>query len=89
MRSRIRQEMRRAAQESHQAPLGMERHQTLIVSHRDGQPHVHVIANRGGPGERPGGGVEPEQAETFEVGRGVRALGRGKSGCPQRGEEQC
>ena len=27
--------------------LGLEeRHQALIVSHRDGQPHVHVIVNR-------------------------------------------
>ena len=43
-----RQEMRRAAQESLKA-LGMERHQALVVSHRDGQPHVHVIANRVDP----------------------------------------
>ena len=43
-----RQEMRRAAAESLKA-LGMERHQALIVSHRDGQPHVHVIANRVDP----------------------------------------
>ena len=40
-----RQEMSRAAAESLKA-LGMERHQALIVSHRDGQPHAHVIANR-------------------------------------------
>ena len=40
--------MRRAAQESLKA-LGMERHQALVVSHRDGQPHVHVIANRMDP----------------------------------------
>ena len=32
--------------------LGMERHQALIVSHRDGQPHVHVIANRVDPEKR-------------------------------------
>ena len=43
-----RQEMRWAAQESLKA-LGMERHQALVVSHRDGQPHVHVIANRVDP----------------------------------------
>ena len=49
--------MRRAVEESLKA-LGMERHQALIVSHRDGQPHVHVIANR----------VEPEQAAPLEVG---------------------
>ena len=42
----------------------------------------------GGPGEREGGGVEPEQAETFEVGRGVRA-GAGENPVPAAGEEQC
>ena len=47
-----RQEMRPAAAESLKA-LGLERHQALIVSHRDGQPHVHVIANR----------VEPESGK--------------------------
>ena len=40
--------MKRAAAESLKA-LGMERHQALVVSHRDGQPHVHVIANRVDP----------------------------------------
>ena len=39
----------------------------------------------GGPGEREGGGVEPEQAETFEVGRGVRA-GAGENPVPAAGE---
>ena len=43
-----RQEMSRAAEESLKS-LGMERNQALIVSHRDGQPHVHVIANRVDP----------------------------------------
>ena len=46
-----RQAMLRAAEESLKA-LGMERHQALIVSHRDGQPHVHVIANRVDPEKR-------------------------------------
>ena len=62
-----RQEMRRAAAASLKA-LGMERHQALIVSHRDGQPHVHVIANRVDPESGKGGGVEPEQAAPLEVG---------------------
>ena len=62
-----RQEMRRAASASLKA-LGMERRQALIVSHRDGQPHVHVIANRVDPEQRQGGGVEPEQAAPLEVG---------------------
>ena len=62
-----RQEMLRAAEGSLKE-LGMERHQALIVSHLDGQPHVHVIANRVGAGERQGGWVEPEQAAPLEVG---------------------
>ena len=57
-----RQEMRRAAEGSLKA-LGMERHQALIVSHRDGQPHVHVIANR----------VEPESGKA--AGEGSRETG--------------
>ena len=40
-----RQEMSRAAAESLNA-LGLEKHQALIVAHRDGHPHVHVIVNR-------------------------------------------
>ena len=74
-----RQEMLRVAEGSLKA-LGMERHQALIVSHRDGQPHVHVIANRVEPGERQGGGVEPEQAKTLEVGGRIRAGAGGRSG---------
>ena len=81
-----RQEMRRAAAESLKA-LGMERHQALVVSHRDGQPHVHVIANRVSPGERQGGGVEPEQAAPLEVGGRLRA-GAGENPLPAAGEEQ-
>ena len=57
-----RQEMSRAAEGSLKA-LGMERHQALIVSHRDGQPHVHVIANR----------VEPESGKA--AGEGSRETG--------------
>ena len=67
-----RQEMRRAAKESLKA-LGMERHQALVVSHRERATARARDREPGGPGEREGGGVEPEQAETFEVGRGVRA----------------
>ena len=66
-----RQEMRRAAQESLDdlldvagQALGMERHQALIVSHRDGQPHVHVIANRVDPESGKAGGVEPERVRS-------------------------
>ena len=82
-----RQEMRWAAQESLKA-LGMERHQALVVSHRDGQPHVHVIANRVDPESGKGGGVEPEQAETFEVplsclrGVGEQKRCAGRNGAP-------
>ena len=55
--------MRRAAMASLKA-LGLERHQALIVSHRDGQPHVHVIANR----------VDPES------GKAAGAAGGGEDG---------
>ena len=82
-----RQERRRAAAESLKA-LGMERHQALIVSHRDGQPHVHVIANRVDPESGQGSGVEPEQAKTLEVGGRIRA-GAGEDPVPAAGEEQC
>ena len=77
-----RQEMRRAAQESLKA-LGMERHQALVVSHRDGQPHVHVIANR----------VDPESGKAAGLSRSKLKLskwaeeyerGQGKIRCPQR-----
>ena len=77
-----RQEMRRAAQESLKA-LGMERHQALVVSHRDGQPHVHVIANR----------VDPESGKAAGLSRSKLKLSKwaeeyerrqGKIRCPQR-----
>ena len=77
-----RQEMRRAAAESLKA-LGMERHQALIVSHRDGQPHVHVIANR----------VDPESGKAAGLSRSKLRLSKwaeryereqGKIRCPAR-----
>ena len=77
-----RQEMRRAAAESLKA-LGMERHQALVVSHRDGQPHVHVIANR----------VDPESGKAAGLSRSKLRLSKwaedyereqGKIRCQQR-----
>ena len=77
-----RQEMRRAAAESLKA-LGMERRQALIVSHRDGQPHVHVIANR----------VDPESGKAAGLSRSKLKLSKwaeryereqGKIRCPAR-----
>ena len=77
-----RQEMLRAAEASLKA-LGMERHQALIVSHRDGQTHVHVIANR----------VEPESGKAAGLSRSKLKLSKwaegyereqGKIRCPQR-----
>ena len=77
-----RQEMRRAAEASLKA-LGLERHQALIVSHRDGQPHVHVIANR----------VDPESGKAAGLSRSKLRLSKwaeryereqGKIRCPAR-----
>ena len=77
-----RQEMRRAAEESLKE-LGMEGRQALIVSHRDGQPHVHVIANR----------VDPESGKAEGLSRSKLKLSRwaekyeweqGKIRCPKR-----
>ena len=77
-----RQEMLRAAEGSLKA-LGMERHQALIVSHRDGQPHVHVIANR----------VDPESGKAAGLSRSQLRLSKwaeryereqGKIRCPAR-----
>ena len=74
--------MPRAAAESLKA-LGMERCQALIVSHRDGQPHVHVIANR----------VDPESGKAAGLSRSKLKLSKwaeryereqGKIRCPQR-----
>ena len=78
--------MRRAAEASLKA-LGLERHQALIVSHRDGQSHVHVIANR----------VDPESGKAAGLSRSKLKLSKwaeryereqGKIRCPERGEEQ-
>ena len=52
MRSRTGKRCWRAAEGSLEG-AGDGRNQALIVSHRDGQPHVHVIANR----------VEPESGK--------------------------
>ena len=69
-----RPEMMRAAEESQKA---------LVVSHRDGQPHVHVIANR----------VDPESGQAAGLSRSKLKLskwaeeherGQGKFRCPQR-----
>ena len=77
-----RQEMLRVAEASLKA-LGMERHQALIVSHRDGQPHVHVIANR----------VDPESGKAAGLSRSKLRLSKwaeryereqGKIRCPAR-----
>ena len=77
-----RQEMLRAAEASLKA-LGLERHQVLIVSHRDGQPHVHVIANR----------VDPESGKAAGLNRSKLRLSKwaeryereqGKIRCPAR-----
>ena len=77
-----RKEMLRAAAESLKA-LGMERNQALIVSHRDGQPHVHVIANR----------VDPESGKAAGLSRSKLRLSKwaeryereqGKIRCPER-----
>ena len=77
-----RQEMRRAAQESLKA-LGMERHQALVVSHRDGQPHVHVIANRVDPESGKAAGLSRSKLRLSQwVGKYERE--QGEIRCPQR-----
>ena len=74
--------MSRAAAESLKA-LGLERHQALIVSHGDGQPHVHVIANR----------VDPENGQAAGLSRSQLRLSKwaedyereqGEIRCPSR-----
>ena len=82
-----RQEMRWAAQESLKA-LGMERHQALIVSHRDRQPHVHVIANRVDPESGKAAGLSRSKLKLSKWAEGVRA-GAGENPVPAAGEEQC
>ena len=77
-----RQEMRRAAQESLKA-LGMERHQALVVSHRDGQPHVHVIANRVDPESGKAAGLSRSKLRLSKWAEGYERE-QGKIRCPQR-----
>ena len=77
-----RPEMRRAAAESLKA-LGMERHQALIVSHRDGQPHVHVIANRVDPEIGQAAGLSRSKLKLSKWAEGYERE-QGKIRCPQR-----
>ena len=77
-----RPEMSRAAGESLKA-LGMERHQALIVSHRDGQPHVHVIANRVDPESGTAEGLSRSQLRLSQWAEGYEQE-QGKIRCPQR-----
>ena len=77
-----RQEMRRAAAESLKA-LGMERRQALIVSHRDGQPHVHVIANRVDPESGKAAGLSRSKLKLSKWAEGYERE-QGKIRCPQR-----
>ena len=89
-----RQEMSRAAAESLKA-LGMERHQALIVSHRDGQPHVHVIANRVDPESGKAAGLSRSQlklskwAERYGREQGkIRCLARERNNRRREAAEQ-
>ena len=75
-----RQEMRRAAAESLKA-LGMERRQALIVSHRDGQPHVHVIANRVDPESGKAAGLSRSKLKLSKWAEGYERE-QGKIRCP-------
>ena len=77
-----RQEMRRAAEESLKA-LGMERHQALVVSHRDGQPHVHVIANRVDPESGQAAGLNRSKLKLSKWAEGYERE-QGKIRCPAR-----
>ena len=77
-----RQEMSRAAEESLKA-LGMERHQALIVSHRDGQPHVHVIANRVDPESGKAAGLSRSKLKLSKWAEGYERE-QGKIRCPAR-----
>ena len=77
-----RPEMRRAAKESLKA-LGLEKHQALIVSHRDGQPHVHVIANRVAPESGKASGLSRSKLRLSKWAEGYERR-QGKIRCPQR-----
>ena len=69
-----RQEMRRAAQESLKA---------LVVSHRDGQPHVHVIANRVDPESGKAAGLSRSKLKLSKWAEGYERE-QGKIRCPAR-----
>ena len=77
-----RQEMRRAAAASLKA-LGLERHQALIVSHRDGQPHAHVIANRVDPESGKAAGLSRSKLKLSKWAEGYERE-QGKVRCPER-----
>ena len=78
-----RAEMNRAADQTLKA-LGLERHQALIVAHRDtDHPHLHVVANR----------VDPETGKAAKLGNDRLKLAnwaerwerdRGGIKCPER-----
>ena len=76
------EEMLAAALASIEA-LGLDRHQAIIVAHRDGQPHCHVMLNR----------VHPETGVAANLGNSHRKLsewalayerGRGQIFCEER-----
>ena len=79
-----RQEMRRAAAESLKE-LGMERRQALIVSHRDGQPHMHVIANRVDPESGKAAGLSRSKLKLSKWAEGYERE-QGKIRCPAERE---
>ena len=74
--------MSRAAAESLKA-LGMERRQALTVSHRDGQPHVHVIANRVAPESGLAAGLSRSKLKLSKWAEGYERE-QGKIRCPAR-----
>lgn len=60
--------------------LGMEGHQALMVAHRDGQPHVHVIVNR----------VDPESGKAAGLSRSKLKLSRWAEGYErEQGKIRC
>ena len=62
----------------------MERHQALIVSHRDGQPHVHVIANRVDPESGKAAGLSRSKLKLSKWAERIRA-GAGEDPVPGSG----
>ena len=61
----------------------MERRQALIVSHRDGQPHVHVIANRVDPESGLAAGLSRSKLKLSKWAEGYERE-QGKIRCPAR-----